>query len=163
MGNVRNINRLLWKCLTSGQIWSPIKIGRMSYVLEKVSIDSYYGNLLLGMFEFLERNRRVKNVNLRRTQGLKSQDVTNWEHTNGVKLPDDLKSFYLASNGFLLTWEYNFGGETLPAGSINVVHLEEMILLTGYSCATKAKVQVFGSQYFLQLDENSKVGFSAGA
>lgn len=37
--------------------------------------------------------------------------VIAWEQKNTCMLPDDLKNFYLTTNGLLLTWKVNVEGK----------------------------------------------------
>lgn len=129
----------------------------MSYILDKVSIDSFYGNILLGVFEILKKNHRVKDVQLQRKEPLKFNCVTYWEATNGCELPKDLKNFYLSTNGFSFTWKYRFGPEVLPVGAISICSFENLILLTGYRTVQQARIKELYNRYSLELSEESKV------
>lgn len=101
----------------------------MSFVLDKVSEDTFYENLLLGLPKILEKQYRFRNVTLQRFPACLKTEITSWEQFNGVKLPEDLKQFYLASNGFKLNWNYIFSQtEMLPVGSINVNSICDLTL-----------------------------------
>lgn len=131
---------------------------RISYVLDKVSLDSFYGYNLFGLFKILEKNPHIQNVNLYRYQACVPVEIETWELQNNVKLPKDMKNFYLSTNGFRLTWSYKFSGtEILPVGKIEICPLQELILLTGYNKTTTAEVNIIDHKFGLQLSDESKV------
>lgn len=49
--------------------------------------------------------------------GVERAGVVAWEQRNNVTLPQPLKSFYAASDGFKLTWNYATAGCTVALNS----------------------------------------------
>ncbi|GLV45043.1 uncharacterized protein CBL_14384 [Carabus blaptoides fortunei] len=130
----------------------------MAFVIDKVSEDTFYENILIGLTKILDQNPRIKNVYLERQQACLPSDITLWEQLHRVKLPDDLKDFYLATNGFLLTWSYVFSEqETLPAGSIQINYLSDVHALAGYKICSPAEIKSSQNSYSLNLGIESKV------
>jgi len=50
-------------------------------------------------------------VTLERRQPLNACQVVNWEQRHCVYLPEDMKKFYLSSDGFILNWSYQYARE----------------------------------------------------
>lgn len=75
----------------------------MQFVIDKVSEDSFYGNMLLGLPETLAFIGIVDTY-ISRRPGVPEADIMQWEFKQGVRLPNDLRNFYAATDGFLYTW-----------------------------------------------------------
>lgn len=75
---------------------------------------------------FLEKNPRISNIKLERQQACTSAEILTWEQLNCVRMPEDLRNFYLAINGFKCVWSYNFG--KIFKSSCLTVFLETVIL-----------------------------------
>lgn len=90
----------------------------MGFVVDKVSEDSFYENLLLGLSKVLERSPYVSNLNMNRFQGLRQIEIRNWEHNNAINLPENLKAFYNSSNGFLYTYEFSYQDDSQEGGRV---------------------------------------------
>ncbi|KAL1518098.1 hypothetical protein ABEB36_001773 [Hypothenemus hampei] len=136
----------------------------MGFVVDKVSEDSFYENLLLGLAKVLERNPCVSKINLKRIPGVRQVDIRAWEHNNGVILPEDLRSFYASTNGFLFTYEFSYdyqsGSEEdkdFRTGLIEINCLNELGRTFGYETKNTALVQSIGNCHSLTLSRDSKV------
>ncbi|KAH8296196.1 hypothetical protein KR054_002844, partial [Drosophila jambulina] len=113
--------------------------------------DAFYENLTLGLIRTLcECDRRaplalnpivriliptanvprVCNVTLERRQPLNACQVVNWEQRHCVYLPEDMKKFYLSSDGFVLNWSYQYAPNDIRrVGHIHFPHLLQVTLL----------------------------------
>ncbi|CAG9864396.1 unnamed protein product [Phyllotreta striolata] len=131
----------------------------MGFVVDKISEDSFYENLLLGLPKALERSPYVANLQLRRAPGLRPPDIRHWEQTNGANLPDGLRAFYNSTNGFLYTYEFSYPDEQGPVrtGKIEVNPLNELVRIYGYETKSAASIERNGDKRKLNLSKESKV------
>ncbi|KAH8270379.1 hypothetical protein KR018_009201, partial [Drosophila ironensis] len=92
--------------------------------------DAFYENLTLGLIKTLSNVPRVCNVNLERRQPLNPCQVVNWEQRHCVYLPEDMKKFYLSTDGFVLNWSYQYAPNDIRrVGHIQFPHLLQVTLL----------------------------------
>ncbi|XP_047118479.1 tubulin polyglutamylase complex subunit 2 [Schistocerca piceifrons] len=107
----------------------------MAFVVDVVSEDSFYENLTLGLIRLLESRPGVKDVSLERRLPCERALLGAWEQRHCCALPADLRHFYASTDGFLLSWSYEYAGEVLPLGWLGVNALAELRRLTGVRCA----------------------------
>nr|XP_023015136.1 tubulin polyglutamylase complex subunit 2 isoform X1 [Leptinotarsa decemlineata] len=134
----------------------------MGFVVDKVSEDSFYENLLLGLSKVLEKNPCISNLSLKRLSGVRQIEIRSWEHNNGIILPEDLRAFYFSTNGFLYTYDFSYDYSTgdqrlIRQGKIEVNPLEELVRTYGYETKNLAQVEQIGKKYKLTLSRDSKV------
>lgn len=109
----------------------------MQFVIDKVSEDSFYGNMLLGLPETLI-SLGIHDTYIARKSGVPESDIMQWEFKQGVRLADDMRNFFAATDGFLYTWtlaesDENDGIGDLVFGKIEVnplsqfVHLQSLV------------------------------------
>lgn len=130
-------------------------------MVDEVSEESFYQNLLLGITKTLDANPCVNNINLKRIRGLKDTDIRAWESNNGVLLSEDLRNFYSSTNGFLYTYNFSYDctdGSVIGAlGKIEMNPLESLVRTYGYETKPKADVEKVDNKYKLSLSRESKV------
>lgn len=85
----------------------------MSFFVDIVSEDSFYENLTLGVSKLLEASPCVRNVQLERRGGCDRSVLSTWEQKHCCLLTEDLRNFYTATDGFLMTWSLEISGEKL--------------------------------------------------
>lgn len=73
--------------------------------------DEFFTNLTLGLMKVLNNIPRVTSVILHKQQPCERAQVTAWEQRHNVYLPDDMKRFYLSTDGFVLYWNYHYSRE----------------------------------------------------
>ncbi|KAJ8924953.1 hypothetical protein NQ315_001118 [Exocentrus adspersus] len=136
----------------------------MGFVVDKVSEDSFYENLLLGLSKVLERSPCISNISLRRFPGIRQIDIRAWEHNNSVILPEDLRAFYSSTNGFCYTYDFSYDYSTgdnasplVRQGSIRINGLNEMVRVYGYETKNVAQMEQYGKNFVLVLSRESKV------
>ncbi|XP_018563934.1 tubulin polyglutamylase complex subunit 2 [Anoplophora glabripennis] len=136
----------------------------MGFVVDKVSEDSFYENLLLGLSKVLEKSPCISNISLKRFPGVRQIDIRAWEHNNSVILPEDLRAFYSSTNGFLYTYDFSYdynsteNADTLiREGSIKINGLNEIERIYGYETKNVAQIEQYGKNYMLVLSRESKV------
>lgn len=100
----------------------------MDFVVDRVSEDSYYENLLLGLPKILgqyltseilkyiyfvsisEDFPCVSETYLNRSLPVQHNIICNWEQKYSVLLPEDLRSFYGSTDGLFFSYKYNMAG-----------------------------------------------------
>lgn len=100
----------------------------MHFVIDKVSEDSFYANLLLGLPETLA-SVGVVDTRIARRPGVPEADILQWEFKHGIRLMDDMRSFYAATDGFLYAWNLNEPDESnnIVFGKIEVNPLSQFL------------------------------------
>ncbi|XP_026514380.1 tubulin polyglutamylase complex subunit 2, partial [Terrapene carolina triunguis] len=59
--------------------------------------------------------------------------IVSWEQKNSCVLPEDLKNFYLMSDGFHMTWSVKFDDNPMPLGSMVINGISKLSRLGGSS------------------------------
>lgn len=136
----------------------------MGFVVDKVSEDSFYENLLLGLSKVLEKSPCVSNISLKRFSGVRQIDIRAWEHNNSVILPEDLRAFYSSTNGFSYTYNFSYEYNTtenantlIREGNIKINALNDIERIYGYETKNVAQIEHYGKNYMLVLSRESKV------
>ena len=57
--------------------------------------------------------------------------ITSWEQRYSTLLPHELKDFYLATDGFRLTWNHNYAGEVLALGNMTINRIADLRRVAG--------------------------------
>lgn len=70
--------------------------------------DEFYSQLTLGLIQFLENTSRITNVTLHKQQPTERTQIATWEQRHNVYMSDDMKRFYLSTEGFTLHWSYQY-------------------------------------------------------
>lgn len=70
--------------------------------------DAFYENLTLGIMKILNDIPQISNVVLEKRQPCERAQVVTWEQRHNVYLPDDMKRFYLSTDGFTIHWCYQY-------------------------------------------------------
>ncbi|XP_031848336.1 tubulin polyglutamylase complex subunit 2 [Nomia melanderi] len=92
----------------------------MSFFVDVVTEDSFYENLTLGVVKLLENVPYVKNVRVDRRNGCEETAIANWEQRHCCALPEDLRNFYLSTDGFQLVWNLEIAGEEFSVGRMEI-------------------------------------------
>ncbi|CAH1999061.1 unnamed protein product [Acanthoscelides obtectus] len=135
----------------------------MGFIVDKVSEDSFYENLLLGLPKLLEKSPFVSNLNLTRLNGVRQSDIRQWENNNSTILSEDLRCFYSSTNGFLYTYDFSYdynadeGARIKHQGRIEINPLSDLVRIYGYETKNTAMIEPFGNTYKLSLSRDSKV------
>lgn len=65
--------------------------------------------------------------------------IVSWEQKNACSLPDDLKNFYLMTDGFHMTWSVKFDENPMPLGNMTINSISRLNRLgpsTAYALPT---------------------------
>uniref|UniRef100_A0A4X2LTJ5 Knr4/Smi1-like domain-containing protein n=2 Tax=Vombatus ursinus TaxID=29139 RepID=A0A4X2LTJ5_VOMUR len=93
--------------------------------------------LTLGVARILEASPGVTGVSVVEREPADIGMITAWEQENDCVLPEDLKNFYLMTNGFHMLWNVKLDNYPIPLGSLminsimklNQLHLTSVYLL----------------------------------
>ena len=69
---------------------------------------------------FSEQIPGVEGVSLEESPPCDNIAITSWEQRYSTILPHEIKDFYLATDGFKLTWNYNHAGDTIYLSLIHI-------------------------------------------
>ncbi|XP_015908033.1 tubulin polyglutamylase complex subunit 2 isoform X1 [Parasteatoda tepidariorum] len=86
----------------------------------------FIDNLTLGIVKYFEKLPCVKSTVISEKAHVQEAALTAWEQKNGCTLPQDLKNFYLATDGLQIKWFWKQRGETLPCGVIEIARLSHL-------------------------------------
>ncbi|XP_067387014.1 tubulin polyglutamylase complex subunit 2 [Emydura macquarii macquarii] len=95
----------------------------------KPSLD----RLTLGVIRILEASPGVTEVTLVEKEPAERHTIVSWEQKNSCVLPEDLKNFYLMSDGFHLTWSVKIDDNSMPLGSMEINSISKLSRLGGSS------------------------------
>lgn len=70
--------------------------------------DEFYTNLTLGLVKFLNSIQRITNITFNKQQPSERTQISTWEQRHNVYLADDMRRFYLSTDGFTLHWSYQY-------------------------------------------------------
>lgn len=120
-------------------------------------IKSYIEQLTINVVKYLDNKNGVSQVKNETKCPAEKPAVLMWEQKNSLLLPDDLKSFYLTSNGFHLTWSVQIEGRdsTVPVGRM---HINPVASLSRLENGTREGTHVQPSLWDLDLSEELNNG-----
>nr|XP_061814644.1 tubulin polyglutamylase complex subunit 2-like [Nerophis lumbriciformis] len=76
--------------------------------------------LTLGITGILENMPGVTDVRLAEREPAEKRNLLSWEQKNNCILPEDLRDFYLTTDGFTLTWNVKLENECFPLGCMTI-------------------------------------------
>ncbi|XP_068691129.1 tubulin polyglutamylase complex subunit 2-like [Montipora foliosa] len=102
----------------------------MASLSEQNKVRELFDTMTLGVVRSLEKKPGVTDVRLLDRQPADKHIIFTWEQKNMCILPEDLKSFYLTTNGLLIQWSIKFDGSVLPLGKMELNAVASLILLS---------------------------------
>ncbi|KAL5284256.1 TPGS2 family protein [Megaselia abdita] len=94
------------------------------------SEDAFFENLTMGLTKTLANVPRITNINIEKRPPCEKAQIANWEQRHCVYLPEDMKKFYMSTDGFVFHWCYQYASnDSRKVGNINIPHLVQIILL----------------------------------
>ncbi|XP_007486793.1 tubulin polyglutamylase complex subunit 2 isoform X1 [Monodelphis domestica] len=82
--------------------------------------------LTLGVARILEASPGVTGVSVVEREPADIGMITAWEQENDCILPDDLRNFYLMTNGFHMLWNVKLDNYPVPLGSLMINSLMKL-------------------------------------
>lgn len=132
----------------------------MQFTIDTVTEFTFLENLLLGLGDELHDKPGVKKTLVKRSRPLCRTTIQQWEESNGVTLPSDLREFYNSSNGFNFQWKYSFGGDgddNTAVCKIDLNPLENVTQVYGYETSCNPGIKVENQRYVIKLAPGSKL------
>ncbi|XP_022109629.1 tubulin polyglutamylase complex subunit 2-like [Acanthaster planci] len=99
-----------------------------------------FDQLTLGVVKSLEKRPGICDITLVDLRPAERHQVVSWEQRNSCMLPDDLKRFYLTSDGLLLKWNVRFDDQLQPVGWMEINKISSLTKLAGNKAASNANV-----------------------
>uniref|UniRef100_A0A8C7X2B4 Tubulin polyglutamylase complex subunit 2 n=1 Tax=Oryzias sinensis TaxID=183150 RepID=A0A8C7X2B4_9TELE len=88
----------------------------MEETKENVAYKGVVERLTLGITRILESMPGVVDVRFAERDPADKRSLLSWEQKNSCILPEDLRDFYLTTDGFTLTWSVKLDNECVPLG-----------------------------------------------
>ncbi|XP_068449597.1 tubulin polyglutamylase complex subunit 2 isoform X2 [Clinocottus analis] len=92
----------------------------MEETKESFTFKGVAERLTLGVTRILENMPGVVDVRLVEREPAEKRSLLSWEQKNTCILPEDLRDFYLTTDGLALTWSVKLDNECVPLGSMMI-------------------------------------------
>ncbi|XP_031551944.1 tubulin polyglutamylase complex subunit 2-like [Actinia tenebrosa] len=102
----------------------------MASFSEQARMKELFNKMTLGVVRSLENRPGVTEVRLLDRKPAAKSIIDTWEQSNMCILPQDIRSFFLTSNGLLIQWCVKFGGNMFPLGKMEINSVAGLIPLT---------------------------------
>lgn len=112
---------------------------KMASLNEHNRARELFDSMTLGVVRSLEKKPGVTDVRLLDRQPAEKHIIFTWEQKNMCILPDDLKNFFLTTNGLLIQWSIKFDGSVLPLGKMELNPVAGLVLLSKASTISDDK------------------------
>ncbi|XP_036275500.1 tubulin polyglutamylase complex subunit 2 isoform X2 [Pipistrellus kuhlii] len=93
------------------------------------SCKPHLEKLTLGVTRILESSPGVTEVTLMEKPPAERHMISSWEQRNNCTLPEDLKNFYLVTNGFHMTWSVKLDDHSIPLGNMAINSISKLTQL----------------------------------
>ena len=93
--------------------------------------EEFREHLTLGIVRALGKVPHIQDVVLAEHQPSDNIAITSWEQRYSTLLPHELKDFYLATDGFRLTWNHNYAGEVQALGNMTINRIGDLKRVAG--------------------------------
>ncbi|XP_075951779.1 tubulin polyglutamylase complex subunit 2 isoform X2 [Anarhichas minor] len=95
-------------------------IFQMEEPKESLTFKGVAERLTLGITRILENMPGVVDVRFAEREPAEKRSLLSWEQKNTCILPEDLRDFYLTTDGLTLTWSVKLDNECVPLGSMMI-------------------------------------------
>ncbi|XP_044073373.1 tubulin polyglutamylase complex subunit 2 [Siniperca chuatsi] len=92
----------------------------MEETKESLAFKGVAERLTLGITRILESMPGVVDVRFVEREPAEKRSLLSWEQKNTCILPEDLRDFYLTTDGFTLTWSVKLDNECVPLGCMMI-------------------------------------------
>ncbi|XP_072037495.1 tubulin polyglutamylase complex subunit 2-like [Amphiura filiformis] len=104
--------------------------------MSKSSGTDLFERLTLWVARSLEKRPSICDVHLSHLPPAQRHQLVTWEQRNSCLLPDDLKHFYLTSDGLLLRWSVKLDENSMPVGRMEINSITDVKKLAGEKPST---------------------------
>ncbi|XP_069603559.1 tubulin polyglutamylase complex subunit 2 isoform X2 [Ranitomeya imitator] len=94
---------------------------------------SHIEKITLGISKILESSPGVTDVKIEEKPPAERHTLVSWEQKYSCMLPEDLKNFYLMTNGFHMSWSVKLDDSPVQVGLMVVNSISNLIHLKGSS------------------------------
>ena len=115
-----------------------------------------YDRISLGIVRSLEKRTGVTDVKLLDRKPADPPRIEEWEQEHSCTLPEDIKNFYITTDGLLLCWSVKFNGSVTPLGRMEVNPLANLKRITIPQCNKHGATQSVSVDDTGSDDEESK-------
>uniref|UniRef100_A0A671EHU7 Tubulin polyglutamylase complex subunit 2 n=1 Tax=Rhinolophus ferrumequinum TaxID=59479 RepID=A0A671EHU7_RHIFE len=84
---------------------------------------------LQTLFPLSESSPGVTEVTIVEKAPAERHMISSWEQKNNCVLPEDVKNFYLMTNGFHMTWSVKLDEHTIPLGNMAINSITKLTQL----------------------------------
>lgn len=88
-------------------------------------------HLNVGVLKYLEKKTGVCKIELEPKRPADRSAVLSWEQRNTCFLPEDLKNFYLTTDGFQLTWSVKIENGPITVGKMYINSVNKLLRIGG--------------------------------
>lgn len=92
----------------------------MEEAREGIAFKGVAERLTLGITRVLESMPGVMDIRFVEREPAEKRCLLSWEQNNNCSLPEDIRDFYLTTDGLTLTWSVKLDNETIPVGCMVV-------------------------------------------
>ncbi|XP_062574536.1 tubulin polyglutamylase complex subunit 2-like isoform X1 [Saccostrea cucullata] len=92
---------------------------------------SLLDQLNVGIIQYLGKKNGISKVDLDQRPPADRHAVLMWEQRNTCFLPEDLKNFYLTTDGYKLTWCVKMDNGPIPLGKLHINRLSQLTRIGG--------------------------------
>ncbi|XP_041435193.1 tubulin polyglutamylase complex subunit 2-like, partial [Xenopus laevis] len=86
-----------------------------------LEISTYNYRLQMGLSLLIESSPGISEVKFDERTPAKHHLIVSWEQRNSCMLPDDLKNFYLMTDGFHMSWSVKLVDSTVQVRSMRLM------------------------------------------
>ncbi|KAH9492118.1 Tubulin polyglutamylase complex subunit 2 [Bulinus truncatus] len=101
--------------------------------MNEITHKNYLDQITVNIISYLEKKPGICQVINDIKPPAERPAVLMWEQKQSLLLPEDLKSFFLTSNGFHLTWSVKMESNTIPVGNMEICSVSQLISLDAAS------------------------------
>ncbi|KAG7476537.1 hypothetical protein MATL_G00084000 [Megalops atlanticus] len=101
----------------------------MEDVRDVKGFKGFVERLTLGITRVLEGLPGVTDVRFVEREPAEKRYLLSWEKKNNCLLPEDLRDFYLTTDGFTLSWSSRLEGQPVPLGSMVINSVAKLLPL----------------------------------
>ncbi|XP_039266622.1 tubulin polyglutamylase complex subunit 2-like [Styela clava] len=123
--------------------------------VQKPALSDLLERLTLGVSTSLEKRLGVCDVSLNGGNPAERHQIVAWEQRNACILPEDLKNFYLTTDGLLLTWSVLLEDNKFPVGRMEINPFSNLVKISSSaSTATITNTPSFADIESCSSDED---------